>query len=346
MPGRDGPDAACAAERSRAEQITVEIPVEIKEEVPQPVAIYFILDQSASMLGLKWPAAVNAINAFLNDPRSAGLDVAFQYFSVSFLPPSGCSLCDGTDCKTPAFAMGKLPGAAQAISADLQNKGPAGIGTPIEAALRGGTQFCQGFQAQNPAEKCVFVLITDGAPLGCAGDAPTLAGIAGAAKAAGVTTYAIGMDGADFNLLDQIGQQGGGDCTPNAPSYACNAADAQSFSSALELIRTSVVVTHTEIHTEIQSKKLDCEFARPTPPDGKEFDKDQVNVNFTTAGQTSKILKARSAAECPAGGGWYYDDENNPQKILVCPATCAAIQAAPDADVAVLLGCATEQILE
>jgi Mg-chelatase subunit ChlD len=346
-PSPNTPDGSCGATLARAEHIVVPMEVQITEMVPQPVALYFMLDQSGSMVDMnKWGAAVTAINDFVNDPRSANIKVAMQMFSFNLLGnPPGCSACDGSDCKVPMVPMAPLPGAASGISTAL-NRVPIGIGTPIEAGLRGGVDFCSDYQKQNPNEKCVLVLITDGAPTTCAGDAPTLSGIASTAKMQdNVLTFTIGMSGADFTLLDAIAQAAGTDCTPNAMGETCDASNNSDFLTALETIRTSVAVTHTETRTEVQNKPVQCEFRRPDPPDGDMFDKTKVNVTYTAAGKTTKVGKANSVAECPPEGGWYYDNEDTPTKILVCPATCAAIQSAPDIDVSVLLGCASEPIV-
>jgi hypothetical protein len=347
QPDPNVPDGSCGATTARAEQVVVPMEIQITEMVPQPVALYLVLDQSGSMVeNDKWGAAVMAINSFVNDTRSANMKVALQMFSFNLLGnPPGCAACDGSDCKVPMVPMGTLPGVAGAVSTAL-NRAPIGLGTPIEAGLRGGVDFCSDYQKQTPNEKCVVVLITDGAPTACTLDAPGLSAIAGTAKAQNnVLTFTIGMAGADFTLLDAIAQAAGTDCKPNAMGQTCDAASNTEFLAALETIRTSVVVTRTETRTMVVSKPVQCEFKRPEPQNGEMFDKAKVNVTYTTGGQTTKVGKANNVAECPPTGGWYYDNEDAPTKILVCPATCTVIQSTPDVDVSVLLGCASEPII-
>jgi hypothetical protein len=112
-------------------------------EVVKPVAIYLMLDQSGSMVdGDKWGIAVRAINAFTADQRSSGFTVALNIFSFNFLGnPPGCAICDGSDCRTPMVPWGQLPAVATPINTALA-RAPIGIGTPIEAALRGVTMGC------------------------------------------------------------------------------------------------------------------------------------------------------------------------------------------------------------
>jgi hypothetical protein len=88
--------------------------------------------------------------------------------------------------------------------------------------------------------------------------------------------------------------------------------------------------------------KLDCVWAIPPAPEGQTFDKNKVNVEFTNgAGQSTTIYKVASAADCGPDGGWYYDDENDPKNVLVCPSTCQSIQSEPNGKIEIKFGCAT-----
>jgi hypothetical protein len=223
---------------------------------------------------------------------------------------------------------------------------PGARGTPIEGALRGGENYCLMFQAQNPAEKCVVVLITDGAPNGCNEDFTALANIAADAKMRNVLTFAIGMDGADFKLLDQIATAGGSNCgaTPSCDVRGGTA----SFNAALDAIRTTVSKTTTTV----QNSKLACEYTIPPPTDGQKLDPDKVNVQITKDGIVGKVGRVDGVAGCAAVGnkGWYYDPPTDPKSVKFCSSTCSSIEApdgglpagttAPHVDV--LFGCKTE----
>jgi hypothetical protein len=95
----------------------------------------------------------------------------------------------------------------------------------------------------------------------------------------------------------------------------------------------------TKIATEA---KLACEWSIPKPPGGETIDPNLVNVD-AQHGDGSKIdlKKVGSKADCGTGPGWYYDDEKNPTRVLVCPATCTELQADNKAKVDVLFGCKT-----
>ena len=340
------PEGGCFATSSAAEQVVTYETVTMEVTVNRPVALYLMLDQSGSMLGNKWTAAVGAIQTFLRDPRSTDLDVAFQLFSVSFFPPSGCGLCDGSDCQVPLVPMGRLPAHAPTVEAQLLNRAPIGIGTPIEAGLRGGINFCAGFQQNSPDnERCVLVFITDGEPSNCLQDTAGLAAIAGQGfSQQNVLTYAIGMEGASFAQLDAIGQQGGTDCSPNGPGFACNVSTQDDFLAALALIRETVTESYTDVREVFNTVPVACEWEIPPAPAGEEFDATKVNVDFRAGGGAPQRIGAVPTVNDCAGvaGGWYYDNPAAPTKVLVCPQTCQTIQAISDAQVDVVFGCATE----
>jgi hypothetical protein len=360
-------DGACTATGSEAVPIQIEKEVEVPVNVPQPVALYIMLDQSMSMFdsttGIpyvppwKWTQVYDAISAFVQDPASTALDVAIQYFPlapVTFTDPDAGAPsevtpeCQGTEYLTPDVPMGRLPGQAQAMIDSLNLHGPSGQGTPIEPALRGAVDFCSQFMSGNAnGEKCVVVLITDGMPNACTTDFTALANIAGNAYTSdpSVKTFAIGMYGADFTLLNQIGQQGGTDCTPNdAQTTACDVATGMTLLEAFELIREFIVETHVEIQIETQIVKMECQWEIPPPPTDETFDREKVNVEFSATGLVADkkyIVKIDAPEKCGRDLAWYYDNPIDPKQIVACPDTCSAIKAADKGKIRILLGCKT-----
>ncbi len=93
----------------------------------------------------------------------------------------------------------------------------------------------------------------------------------------------------------------------------------------------------------IQGATLACEYDIPVPPDGMDFNPDQVNVEFDDgAGGVLEIGRVDDAAACAGvADGWYYDDPVNPTRIIVCPQTCDQIQGFAGASVSIKFGCAT-----
>jgi len=105
----------------------------------------------------------------------------------------------------------------------------------------------------------------------------------------------------------------------------------------------------TTVLTEIQAavvsgSQLACELAVPTPTNGQTLDPMKVNVSYQAngAGTAVTIPQATNAASCTSAGGWYYDDNAAPTTITLCPATCTSVEADPNGNVAVQLGCQTQ----
>lgn len=346
-------DGNCGATSMEAEEVVVEETIEVPEEVTSiaPVAINIMLDQSGSMAGSPgippfipaipalWPGAVASIKSFVNDPKSADLSVALQYFPVSGFQ------CNGTGYDNPEVPMAKLPGNAAAIATSLDGHTPNG-NTPIEGALRGATTYCQTYTPTDPNEVCVAVFITDGFPTDCDANAGNLAGIAATAAAAGVITYAVGLQGSDFSLLDQISMQGGAeDCDTAASTFACDVtASSDKLLDVLIKIRKEVVTTVTRTETVMKTveKPLDCEFVLPPAENVQQgFDKDEVNVQLTAPSISDTTLGRVPSKDDCAANGWYYDDATKPTRIIACPDTCDMIQSTTAAKISILLGCPT-----
>jgi hypothetical protein len=114
-------------------------------------------------------------------------------------------------------------------------------------------------------------------------------------------------------------------------------------------IRESVTTKETRIETRTQTKvtPVACEWSIPPAPDGKTFDKNKVNVEYSSgANLPARVGVVPTQADCAnVEQGWYYDDVANPTKVLVCPQTCQTVQAINDAQVRVIFGCETEEAI-
>jgi hypothetical protein len=334
-------------------EVATETQVPYQVMVPKPVAVYFMLDKSGSMDDTegnppvrKWDTAVDAINTFVNDSNSEGINVALQYFS-------GTGPCDGSVYDTPAVPMGPLPDNAANISTSLAATAPGG-NTPTEGALRGLTQFCIGFQAANTDVPCVGVFITDGRPTACNEDSNALVTIAQDAYANNdVRTFTVGMQGdTDFVLLDNIAMWGGTDCTPN-PDGTANPADGHycdvrpdsgmTLLQAVEAIRDAVTVLEerTEYRTEIVYVTTECEWGIPDLPGDVDFDADRVYVIVTKSGQDDLLVRrVTGETKCDdSPDGWYYDDPADPTRIIACPQTCDMLEAMTGEAVSLIFDC-------
>ncbi len=313
------PDAACASSTTEASLVTLNM--------------YIMFDDSGSMAqNNKWVDASAALNAFFQDPGSAGLKVALRFF-----PDGACdnNACDINACATPAVNMAALtsdpaPMDAQegALVASVNAHGPAnGGGTPLSAALQGAENFAIGYETAHPNQKTVVVLVTDGQPNGCDEDINDISNIAAQAATQGVLTFAVGLQGSSTAQMNQIAMAGG----TNQAVFIGTGTDAEmQLLMALQAIRGTVVT---------------CQFALPmTDQMGKKVDPSKVNVDYTPGGMGNPdtIPQVQKAADCGNKDGWYYDDNNNPTTIILCPKTCQEVQNDMHAKIEILLGCATK----
>jgi uncharacterized protein YegL len=283
-----------------------------------PLDIIFLIDQSGSMTGAKWVGTKMAMGTFCNDPASAGVGVGLVLFPTQ--EPYDCNPQHYAVLDVPIDA---LPSNAFAVTNALPFDA-TGIGTPTYGALKGALQAATAYQDSHPTHKVIVVLATDGDPIGCM-DKP-ISEIAALAESAlgynGVRTYVIGVAGSKISNLDQIAKAGG-----TVASYDITQ-DINEFSAKM---------------AEIRGVALGCDFEIPPSPDGMQIDYERVNFTYTPKGVgTPKLLpRADDLADCGGLPGWYYDDNEGPSKLILCPASCATVQADTNAKVNVLFGCLT-----
>jgi hypothetical protein len=95
------------------------------------------------------------------------------------------------------------------------------------------------------------------------------------------------------------------------------------------------------------ASQLACNYPIPEPPAGQTLNPALVNVEYTPGGQSmgQPIYNVPGGVgDCGPSGGWYYDDASNPTEIIMCPTTCATLQADAQGSVDVVFGCQTEVI--
>jgi hypothetical protein len=230
----------------------------------------------------------------------------------------------------PAVPIATLPDAAPALVASIDAQMPNGQ-TPTGPALSGAIEQARTYAGEHPDHAVVAVLATDGLPTRC--EPLEIADISGVASAAvagspSVRTFVIGVfgpedTGAPANL-DAIAVGGGTD--------------------AAFIVDTSQNVSEQFLAAlaEIRGTSLGCEFQIPAPTTGERLDYGLVNVDFTQGMTKTRLYKVSGVTACGADGGWYYDDEATPTRIILCPASCVTAEGATDASVEIQLGCKTD----
>jgi hypothetical protein len=134
-------------------------------------------------------------------------------------------------------------------------------------------------------------------------------------------------------VIDKTGGVHGDICScPVGQQAACT----QTFKTVLDSLAKTIVTA---------AKPLDCEYPIPPAPAGQVFDKEKVNINLSTGGVSEDIYWVNDVSQChPELGGWYYDDNTYPTRILTCPKSCEKIKATQSGSIAVALGCKKKEI--
>lgn len=199
----------------------------------QAPGLLIVQDQSGSMAGPKWTAAVDGINAFLASSEASGLQAG-----IGFFPSSSFAVeCQVSTYETPSVGIAPLSSNRSAIQAAL-SRNPNG-GSILSAPLEGSARYVSTWASANPQSGAAVVVIFDGEPNGCtaSGDsldnAKTIASNALSASPS-VKTFVIGIGGevtqARLDLLSQAGGTGS----------AHRVTTAAEMTNALEQIRDSL----------------------------------------------------------------------------------------------------------
>jgi hypothetical protein len=291
-----------------------------------PLDLYIALDQSSAMTGENWTAATAGLQAFVNDPGSAGIRVALNFFPLPMNPT-----CNQMEYEPPVVPFGFLPQNAQALVAALTAAMPDGFYETIYPALGGALLAGITEASNNPSDAVAVLLVTDGVPDGppiaeCGGanpDDPAASAML-AATAAGydppVKTFVVGLPGVNQTFANQVAAAGG---TGSAIQVSVNNVQTD-FENALATVR---------------GQAIPCTYDLPAQVAGGQIDTSDVNVLVTIGGGTPTVLPQNAACN---GAGWAYDNPAHPQHISLCATTCAMLKATANVTVQIVLGCPTE----
>jgi hypothetical protein len=95
----------------------------------------------------------------------------------------------------------------------------------------------------------------------------------------------------------------------------------------------------------IAHSELNCEWTIPQPPAGQALDPNLINVEFSSAGNSTYFGYVTGPNNCGTlDNAWYYDDPTAPNRVLVCPSTCSRIRSAPAPSITVSFGCKTVEV--
>jgi hypothetical protein len=336
------PDAACGIGTAEASL--------------RPVTMFVMFDRSTSMVRAepdpvtllnRWETASLALKAFFGNPTADGLRVALRFFPDD-RPIPGCIEvdCSAEACAEPLVDVGTLSAlpapddAHEAALVDaIDSSEPmlpmdgmmAKGGTPISVALQGSVTWAAAHQGGNPLGRTVVLFVTDGQPAGCDERIAYITDIAAVALAdSGVATYVVGLtdamgEGLQQEDMDALALAGG---TERAYFVRDGPTAAEDLSQTLAAIR---------------GLALPCDFPMPEATNGgMDIDPRLVNVTYTAGdGAETPFTKVSGADTCADAKSWYYDDDDAPERVFLCPAACDLVTADPLARFEILVGCET-----
>jgi hypothetical protein len=299
------------------------------EATLETVHLVFAFDVSGSMgkgdhpwhdAKLKWDPVVAATRAFFEDPASAGLFASLTAFPVDEDEDERCESASYTE---PDVEMQELPSTAFGDELTAIRDEDWRGGTPTLAVIEGSLEYIAREREQHPG-RYALVLVTDGYPQGCDDDSIESVKDAVSAAAPELPTYVIGVKNPP--LVDEDGN-----AAPDTVSNLADVAEAGGTESPFIIATGQADETLRDFQAaveKIRGVSVACNLTLPLPPDRRAFEKDRVAVSFTSAGVKNELGYDES---CAAPNSWHYDDVGAPTEVVLCPATCAAVQAAPGA---------------
>ncbi len=294
-----------------------------------PVNMFIMFDNSQSMVssGL-WTPAKTAMKGFLQNPASAGLNIALRFFGNG-CTDSSCNVATVNACGTPQVPLGTLtavtgvgdPQETLLVNA-INAAGTGGAGTPLYSAVKGPCQWATNYSIANPGGQEVVVIITDGDPTGCNTAWNLITPAAASALASqGVRTYVIGLFGSNQASLNSLAAAGG-------------------TGSAFFITSQNAATVQTQLQAAmdaIKGSSISCDLAIPNAAN---IDPNNVTVTYTpNMGSAQATTQVANAAGCTSGNQWYFDNNTTPTKITLCPALCSAAQGSPGSEINFVAGC-------
>jgi hypothetical protein len=306
----------------------------------QPADVIVVVDTSGSMSEEAAQVQQN-LNEFVDVILGSGIDthvVLIADASVCIPADLGSGLCEGQDTNLPSYLhVLQTVASTDALSLILAT-------------------YPQWEDVLRPdATKTFLVVSDDNSAMSAADftqqllalDPPTFEGF----KFTAIVAYSDPLDCFGFSC-----PQNGNPCCYSEGGIGCQSYAAESGTVYHQLVGQTQGVggdlcsqQFDPIFAElaegvIVSSQLSCEYPIPPPPDGETLDPTEVNVRFTPSegAEPIDIPYVEGGLEaCGPAGGWTYDDPANPTTILVCPASCEALQASVGGRVDVVFGCET-----
>lgn len=322
-----------------------------------PVDIVFAVDTSGSMVDEAAQVQAN-INNFSQQIIDSGIDAHVVMLAANpflILPgicvpaPLGSGMCPN-DNKLPGYfhhAMPTPPGPIESVDGarKLIELFPI-YGSHLRDDVRKYIVIVTDDDSRNNPDSSGDAGIYDNNPNGFITDYtavdPMMSDAMGNRmwKMSGLYAYSMCANSAQVGMvweqiIDTTGGVSGDICNCGIGNPAC----APTFQTVFDQLAEQIIDG---------SEPIPCQWQIPEPPMGETLDPDLVNVEFldVDAGMPETIYHVDDAAACdPVIGGWYYDDNDAPKNIILCPVSCDEVSgAAEGSEINLLFGCETQNI--
>jgi hypothetical protein len=329
-----------------------------------PANLLFVIDKSGSMncnppegdaavnaRCAEFPVKENATKPSKWEIASGALSDAIATLSGQSNVSAGLTLFPEDDhcgvSADPAVDIGKLDGAQQKELTDtLDGVSPSGDTPLAGATILGYQHLSDALRANELRGNSFIVLMTDGAETCKTSELSKLiATDVPHARDFNIRTFVIGAPGSEASrsLLSQIAYEGGTAASPD-----CDHSDSAPDVGDCHFDMTTSQDFAKDLNDALQkishAKVLACEFDVPTNPNGGGVDLTKVNVTFKPGSGKEVTIKLDDTASCDAANGWQYSADSS--KIELCGAACDRVQADPDGEVKILLGCPTIKVVK
>lgn len=241
------------------------------------------------------------IEAFVHDPRSAGILLALRYFGDECSPES---------YQEPNIAAAKLPANGDAIVQSLQAT-LALAGTATRPALEGSLTYARAEAARRDNTRVLIVMITDGYP---------------------------DQYDCDDNSTESVSRVAalGYDTLPSIPTYVFVAVTGLELGEVAraggtgqtilaDLQRTGTLTEALNALRDAELATLRCRYDVPAALLAQPARLDDVEL---TRDATTIVRVANERLCSDTSDGWYYDDPASPAQIVACPRTCQQFSGA------------------
>jgi hypothetical protein len=297
---------------------------------------HFLVERStaSALPAAKWPGIINGLGNYLASAGAAGVRAAVQFFPDG--PPWIPGSCDAATClgaaspmfpygpvancgvrPLPSFGLQNLPNAVFSANVKAVTVG-AGL-APTPMAYAGAVNIARTYGG----DRNIVLVLTSDITTCDAQVFTSVNSLAGQASSALVSfkiktwVISVGLVGA---LYDPIARAGG--------------------TNGVITVPVGDDVALTQAITAIKTNYFSCSFPLPPP---SLFDKAHPKVELKNAvgAVVSTFTQVNDAGSClPASTAhFYYDDNAQPTKLVLCPATCSAVRANIGYAIKITLSC-------